>query len=88
MPKFKCVCGNTINLSTGTSEAELSLVSEVNILQIAELLAEKTELTDENFFNLIDQSKRTVYECPVCKRLHVEEKSGSGIFNSYKPEIG
>ena len=86
MPKFKCICGNTLNLSTGTSEAELSLVSEVNILEIAEFLAKKEELTDENFFNMIDRSKRTVYECPVCKRLHVEEKSRSGIFNSYTPE--
>jgi len=28
MPKFACVCGHVMNLSSGTSDFELSLVAE------------------------------------------------------------
>ncbi len=81
MPKFTCSCGHVINLSGDTSAAELNLVPETNILEISELLAEGSKLSDEQFFNLIDKSKKIVYECPVCMRLHI--KSGTNRFDTY-----
>lgn len=81
MPKFACSCGHVINLSDATSEDELSLVPETNIMEIAEQLSKDPKLTDEQFFSLIDKSKQAVYRCPVCKRLHVE--IGINRFDSY-----
>lgn len=84
MPKFKCKCGHIINLSNSTNEAEFSFVPEINILEIAEILANISKMTDDQFFNLIDRSKQAVYKCPACRRLHVE--TGVNQFDTYMLE--
>ncbi len=84
MPKFACVCGHVINLSQGTSEAELSLVSEQKIDEIGCALSDRW-LSEEEFYEVIDEGAITVYRCPKCSRLHVDQ--GGGKFSSYIKEI-
>jgi hypothetical protein len=83
MPKFACVCGHVINLSTGRSESELALISERRIEEIADLLDENVKLSAEQFYNLIDETRNTVYRCPGCRRLHVEDPDRSNCFETF-----
>ncbi|MCR8722396.1 MULTISPECIES: hypothetical protein [Pseudomonas syringae group] len=84
MPKFSCVCGYIINLSNGTSEAELSLVSERKIDDIGVLLS-VGNLSEDEFYDAISLGASTVYRCPKCSRLHIEV--GEGVFQSYIKEV-
>ncbi|WP_256576908.1 MULTISPECIES: hypothetical protein [unclassified Pseudomonas] len=84
MPKFACVCGYVINLSKGTSEAELSLVSEQKIDDIGNALSSRG-LTEEEFYQFFETGAVTVYRCPQCARLHVDE--GGGRFSAYIKEV-
>lgn len=82
MPKFHCRCGNAINLSV-TTPAERLLISEENILSIADSLHKGNQLSDDEFFQIIDLNKKNVYLCPVCHRMHVEREVGSNAFDTY-----
>lgn len=85
MPKFACVCSHVINLSHGTSESEFSLVSERKIDEIGNVLSTHS-LSGEAFYEMIDGGAVTVYRCPKCDRLHVDQ--GGGEFSSFIREIG
>lgn len=85
MPKFACSCNHVINLSNGSSEHEFALIPESCIERIAEDLNGSGKLNDEAFFEIIDKVKVMVYRCPSCGRLHVD--GGSGLFNSFAPEL-
>ncbi len=84
MPKFACRCGNVMNLSNGYQSYELALLPEARIEQIAEKLDEPGRVNSEAFYELVDEVKTTVYRCPSCGRIHVDE--GNGLFNSFVPE--
>ncbi len=84
MPKFSCVCGYIINLSNGTSEAELSLVSERKIDDIGVLLS-VGNVSEDEFYDAIRLGVSTVCRCPKCSRLHIE--GGEGVFQSYIKEV-
>ncbi len=81
MPKFACVCGYVINLSNGTSESELTLVPDRVIEEVGDLVS-KGGLSEGEFYNAIDSKSTTVYRCPKCERLHLEE-GGRNKFRSY-----
>lgn len=83
MAKFICDCGYVMNLSGGRHEAELALISERQIEQIADMLVSGQTLTDEKFFTLIDENRDTVYRCPSCNRLHVEDRHNRNHFQTY-----
>ncbi|MFZ6723801.1 hypothetical protein [Undibacterium sp. Ji49W] len=83
MPKFNCKCGHDMNLSQGWSNCELALIPEKRIEEIGDLMAGESRLTDDQFFNLIDEVKNTVYRCPMCGRLHLENKNKKNHFESY-----
>lgn len=70
-----------MNLSIGTPSFELALVPESGIERIAEKLDAPARVNGEDFFALIDEVKTTVYRCPSCGRIHVDE--GNGLFNSF-----
>jgi hypothetical protein len=84
MPKFACVCGHVINLSQGTSECEMSLVAEQKIDEIGYELSNRW-LSEDEFYEAIDQGAVTVYRCQQCGRLHVDQ--GGGQFSSYIKEV-
>lgn len=84
MPKFSCVCGNVINLSRGASDFELSLITEKKIDEIGSMLADGG-LSEEEFYNLIDDGAVAVYLCQKCGRLHLDQ--GGGKFSSYLREV-
>ncbi|WIE47405.1 hypothetical protein [Pseudomonas sp. GM17] len=83
MSKFACVCGYVINLSNGTSESEMSLISERKIDDIGSLLSVRS-MSEDEFYDAIGEGAKTVYSCPKCGRLHVDE--GDGVFRSYIKE--
>lgn len=84
MPKFTCRCSYVMNLSNGAPGFEFSLVPESRIEQIADMLDTPEHLDSDAFYCLVDEVKTTVYRCPSCGRIHVDE--GNCLFNSYVPE--
>lgn len=83
MSKFSCVCGFVINLSKGTSVCEFSLISEGKIDEVGASLSVGS-ISEEEFYDAINAESQTVYRCPKCCRLHVDE--GGGVFQSYIKE--
>ncbi|VVN31731.1 hypothetical protein PS655_04908 [Pseudomonas fluorescens] len=83
MSKFACICGHVINLSQGTSESEYSLVPETTIDAIGGILSTRG-LSEEGFYDAINDGASTVYRCSKCGRLHLDE--GGGVFSSYVKE--
>ena len=79
MPKFGCKCGSSINLSGVPGPHEKKLISEVEIEKLAEQL--EGNFSVENLLNYLDVRSTTIYECPDCCRLYLEEKNG--VFVSY-----
>lgn len=86
MSKFICKCGYVINLSQGWSEYELALLPEQRIEKIGDLLSGGNAITDERFYDLIDEVKVVVYRCPNCRRLHLESNDKKNQFTSYVQE--
>ncbi|MBR7198037.1 hypothetical protein PS14A_13940 [Pseudomonas sp. 14A] len=63
----------------------MSLVPETTIDAIGGILSTRG-LSEEGFYDAISDGAFTVYRCPKCGRLHLDE--GDGIFSSYiKEEI-
>lgn len=73
MPKYACRCGYVMNLSRGWAEYELMLVPETIVEELGEKMQSQAVSADE-FYECMDKSSLTVYRCPQCKRLHVEEE--------------
>lgn len=84
MSKFVCRCGHVMNLSSGWSNFELSLIPESRIEEIADMLGQQSLIGTDEFYKLIDEVKRAVYRCPSCGRIHVDD--GSGNFTSFVQE--
>jgi len=83
MPKFHCQCGNSINLSRGTTDVEFALLPEKSIEAVGDLLAQGKILIEERYYEMIDSDRKTVYKCSQCQRLHIEQNYGGNIFNTY-----
>jgi hypothetical protein len=84
MPKFACRCGEILNLSEGWSEAELLLVPERVVEQVADNIDAGTLRSAEDFYSEINREGTAVYRCPRCARLHVE--TSRGMFVPYAKE--
>ncbi|MBC3437231.1 hypothetical protein HU735_17585 [Pseudomonas sp. BW16M2] len=83
MPKFLCRCGYVMNLSQGWSDHEMTLMPESVIERVAERL-EVGPMSSEQFYEAIEVTAMTVYRCPQCKRLYLEE--GKNSFTAYAVE--
>lgn len=83
MPKFLCRCGCVMNLSHGWSDHEMTLIPESVIEQVAERL-DVESMSSEQFYEAIEITAITVYRCPQCQRLHLEE--GANSFTTYAVE--
>lgn len=79
MPKYACTCGYVMNLSKGWSDYELALVPESIIGKIGDSLDSGAELSSEQLYEAIDEKAVTVYQCPNCRRLHLEEETNKFI---------
>lgn len=84
MPKFGCVCGYVLSLSTDTTEYEWALVPEATIDSVAAQTAVSI-MSEDEFYAAIGKGSSVVYRCPECFRIHVDE--GGGLFRSYVREI-
>ncbi|SMQ05285.1 hypothetical protein SAMN04488482_0359 [Pseudomonas chlororaphis] len=73
MPKYSCVCGYVMNLSQEWSDYELTLISESTIERMGERLDNGGELSSDQRYEALDERAITVYRCPNCRRLHLEE---------------
>lgn len=74
MPKYSCACGYVMNLSQGWSGYELTLVPESIIEGLGERLDGGDSLSSDQFYEALDENSITVYRCPKCKRIHLEEE--------------
>lgn len=84
MPKYACTCGYVMNLSQGWSDYELTLIPESTIEKIGDRLDGGAELSSEQLYEVIDEKAITVYRCPSCRRLHLEEEPNK--FTTYVVE--
>ena len=74
MSKYSCVCGYVMNLSQGWSDHELSLIPESVIETLVDMLGDKDEKSSSQLYEVLDEKATTVYRCPKCRRLHLEEE--------------
>lgn len=74
MSKYACACGYVMNLSQGWSDYELTLVPESTIEEVGGRLDDGSGLSSDQFYELLDKKSITVYRCPKCRRLHLEEE--------------
>lgn len=79
MPKYSCACGYVMNLSHDWSSYELSLVPESVIEELGDRLNRGDVPSSENFYEVPNGVSTTVYRCPQCNRLHLEEESNRFI---------
>ena len=76
MPKYSCHCGHVMNLSTGWSDFELTLIPQQNIENIGDALATPDKPTPEKFYEMVDAGSINVLRCPQCDRLHLKGEAG------------
>ena len=78
MPKFISQCGYVIDLSRIPGKHEHKLISEIEIENLVRLI-ENNGITPDHFFDFLDSKAITVYKCPNCGRLYLEEKKGNFV---------
>lgn len=74
MSKYTCACGYVMNLSQGWSDYELILISESTIESLGDRLDSEDKLSSDQLYEALDEKAITVYRCPKCRRLHLEEE--------------
>lgn len=84
MSKYACVCGYVMNLSQGWSDYELTLIPESTIENMGDRLDSGDKFPSDKFYEILDEKSITVYRCPSCKRLHLEEEPNK--FTTYVVE--
>lgn len=84
MPKYSCACGYVMNLSQGWSDYELTLIPESTIEELGDRLDSKDKLSSDQLYEALDEKAITVYRCPKCRRLHLEEEPNK--FTTYVAE--
>ncbi len=85
MAKFICACGHVINLIVSPSDNEWRLIKEATLEDIVSALDEGKITNGEMFLDFLRGKEVTVYRCPSCGRLHLEE-AGRNKFVSYVKE--
>jgi len=86
MAKFACRCGHVINLIVSPSESEWRLIPEETLENVGNALDEGKAVDGEYFYEMFRGKEITVYRCPSCGRLHLEE-AGRNKFVTYVKEI-
>ncbi|WP_321942732.1 hypothetical protein [Paraburkholderia tropica] len=86
MSKFTCKCGHVINLIASPNENEWRLIREGTLEDIVSALDEGKIINGEMFLDFLRGKEITVYRCPSCGRLHLEE-AGRNKFVSYVKEV-
>ncbi|WP_321871156.1 hypothetical protein [Burkholderia ubonensis] len=87
MAKFSCKCGHVINLIVSPSKDEWRLIPEKALEDIVDLLDGGQAIDGEAFYENLRGKEITVYRCPSCGRLHLEE-AGRNKFVTYVREGG
>lgn len=85
MSKFACQCGYVINLSQGWNDAELLLIPQKDVERLGDGVNSGSVKSADAAYDILDASGKTVYDCPNCRRLHVEV--GKNIFVTYVQEM-
>lgn len=83
MSSINCVCGYCINLNFEKTDIEYNIVPESWVDQIC-LLLENNKLDTVEFIDSFMLIQQTLYKCPNCSRLWLQNPKGS--FDSYIPE--
>lgn len=84
MPKYTCACGYVMTLSQGWSDYELTLIPESVIEVVGGRIDSEDKLSSDQFYEAVNEASITVYRCPKCKRLHLEERPN--LFTIYVVE--
>ena len=82
MAKFICKCGHVINLIVSPSEAEWRLIPEKTLESVVDAVDEGKLVDGDYFYEMLRGKEITVYRCPSCGRLHLEE-AGRNKFVTY-----
>jgi hypothetical protein len=83
--KFACKCGHVINLIVSPSEDEWRLIPEKTLEDLVDAIDERKVVDGEYFYEMLRGKEITVYRCPSCGRLHLEE-AGRNKFVTYIKE--
>lgn len=83
MSKFKCNCGEVLDLSVSPAPQEFCLTPERIIDSIVDFF-EKNTFDAEVFYSKLNENLRDVICCDKCSRIWVEDTPGK--FSSYQRE--
>ncbi|GAB2895452.1 hypothetical protein GCM10027093_33720 [Paraburkholderia jirisanensis] len=86
MAKFACRCGYIINLIVSPNENEWTFISQRVVEDIVVAIDESKMRDGEYFYEMLQGDEITVYRCPSCGRLHLEE-AGRNKFVTYIKEL-
>lgn len=79
MPKYACSCGYVMELSQGWSDYELTLIPESAIESLGDRLDSGNGLSSDQLYEALNEKAVTVYRCPSCGRLHLEDEPNKFI---------
>jgi hypothetical protein len=82
MAKFACKCGYVINLIVSPNDNEWKLIPEKTLEDIVDAVDAGKVVDGEYFYEMLQGKEITVYRCPSCGRLHLEE-AGRNKFVTY-----
>jgi hypothetical protein len=85
MAKFACKCGYVINLIVSPSDSEWRLIPEKALEDIVDAVDSGKVVDGDYFYEMLRGKEITVYRCPSCGRLHLEE-AGRNKFVTYIKE--
>ncbi|NML30419.1 hypothetical protein [Paraburkholderia antibiotica] len=85
MAKFACRCGYVINLIVSPNGNEWKLIPERTLEDIVDAVDGGKVVDGEYFYEMLRGKEITVYRCPSCGRLHLEE-AGRNKFVTYIKE--
>lgn len=83
MPKLRCKCEYIINLSNIPCEHEYMLVPD-EVIAYIEMSIDNGKCDSDFFHDVLIEKAETVYRCPQCGRLLIEDDSG--MCTPYKRE--
>lgn len=86
MPKFICTCGETIPLFDIPAKDEFSLIPEAKVVELVDFAGAQARGRDA-LYEFIDHSRRAVFQCPACRRLHVETGVNTKKFEAFASEV-
>ena len=84
MPKFKCRCGYVINCSLDDIPEEKSIILNMQISAVSNLIAANL-ITGNNFYETLCKGEMDVIYCSNCGCMHVDENC-DGNYTCYVKE--